>query len=389
MFSLNAFGESLGMPSELTPAQARLIALYLPQFHPIPENDEWWGKGFTEWTNVAKAKPLYRGHWQPRLPADLGFYDLRIPEVREQQANLARAAGVEGFCYWHYWFGNGRRILERPFAEVLASGRPDFPFSLAWANQTWSGIWHGSPNKILMKQEYPGPSDEQAHFELVLPAFRDHRYITVDGKPIFALLDAGDHPDPPGFIRHWRQLAEQAGLPGLYFIAMWNRGPNPKLSEFDAIAEFGPGDFLQTLPAGRWSQRVRRWKQGEFGPWLRPVFGKRLLKPQRYKYSDVVKAAFTSKFAEDPRYIPTVLPGWDNTPRSAHRGVVFEEATPALFGDYLKKAIALLKRKPAQERIIFLKAWNEWAEGNYVEPDREFGHRYLDAIHGALFPAAS
>jgi lipopolysaccharide biosynthesis protein len=389
MFSLNAFGESLGMPSELTPAQARVIALYLPQFHPIPENDEWWGKGFTEWTNVAKAKPLYRGHWQPRLPADLGFYDLRIPEVREQQADLARAAGVEGFCYWHYWFGNGRRILERPFAEVLASGKPDFPFSLAWANQTWSGIWHGSPNKILMKQEYPGPDDEQAHFELVLPAFRDHRYITVDGKPIFALLDAGDHPDPPGFIRHWRRLAEQAGLPGLYFIAMWNRGPDPKLAEFDAIAEFGPGDFLQTLPTDRWSQRLRRWKQGQFGPLLRPVFGNRLLRPQRYKYSDVVKAAFTSKFAEDPRYIPTVLPGWDNTPRSAHRGVVFEEATPALFGSYLKKAIALLKRKPAEERIIFLKAWNEWAEGNYVEPDREFGHQYLDAIHGALFPAAS
>jgi len=377
------------MPSDFAAAKARLIALYLPQFHPIPENDEWWGKGFTEWTNVAKAKPLYRGHWQPRLPADLGFYDLRIPEVRENQAELAREAGVEGFCYWHYWFGNGRRILERPFNEVLASGKPDFPFCLAWANQSWSGIWHGSPNKILMKQDYPGPDDERAHFELVLPAFRDRRYMTVDGKPIFVLLDPRDHPDPPGFIRHWRQMAETAGLPGLYLIAMWNRGPDPKLAAFDAIAEFGPGDFLNTLPMDRWSERLRRWKQGEFGPLLRSVFGDRLRKPGRFNYTDVVKAAFTSKLAEDPRYIPTVLPGWDNTPRSAHRGVVFEGATPALFGRYLRKAIDLLNRKPPQERLIFLKAWNEWAEGNYVEPDREFGHQYLEAIRQALHPAAN
>jgi lipopolysaccharide biosynthesis protein len=377
------------MPSDFAAAKARLIALYLPQFHPIPENDEWWGKGFTEWTNVAKAKPLYRGHWQPRLPADLGFYDLRVPEVREQQAELARAAGVEGFCYWHYWFGNGRRILERTFNEVLASGKPDFPFCLAWANQSWSGIWHGSPKKILMKQDYPGPDDERAHFELVLPAFRDRRYMTVDGKPIFVLFDPRDHPDPPGFIRHWRQMAETAGLPGLYLIAMWNRGPDPKLAAFDAIAEFGPGDFLNTLPMNRWSERLRRWKQGEFGPLLRAVFGDRLRRPGRFNYTDVVKAAFTSKLAEDPRYIPTVLPGWDNTPRSAHRGVVFEGATPALFGRYLRKAIDLLNRKPPQERLIFLKAWNEWAEGNYVEPDREFGHQYLEAIRQALHPAAN
>src|SRR3954453_14122667 len=150
------------------PRAARVIAFHLPQFHPIAENDEWWGRGFTEWTNVAKAQPLFRGHEQPRLPADLGFYDLRVPETRKHQAALARAAGIEGFCYWHYWFGNGRRILERPFAEVLEAGEPDFPFCLAWANQSWTGIWHGNPKSVLMHQEYPGREDEAAHFELCL-----------------------------------------------------------------------------------------------------------------------------------------------------------------------------------------------------------------------------
>lgn len=377
------------MALDLAPEQARVIAFYLPQFHPIPENDEWWGKGFTEWTNVAKAKPLFRGHWQPRLPADLGFYDLRVADVRDHQAALAREAGVGGFCYWHYWFGHGRRILERPFKEVVASGKPDFPFCLAWANQTWSGIWHGSPNKILIKQEYPGPADEAAHFDLVLPAFRDSRYMTVDGKPIFAMLDPGDHPDPAGFIRHWRQLAEKANLPGIYFIAMWNQSPDPKLSEFDAVTEFGPGDFLKSLPMDPWSQRLRRWQKGEFGPILGPILGRRFLKPLRFNYTDVIKAAFGSDFARDPRYVPTVLPGWDNTPRSGVRGVVFEGATPALFKTYLKKAIDRVSQRPAQERIIFLKAWNEWAEGNYVEPDSVFGHQYLTAIREALHSTAN
>src|SRR6266498_1716919 len=160
--------------------EIRLIAFYLPQYHPIPENDEWWGKGFTEWTNVAKARSLYRGHRQPNLPADLGFYDLRLAESRFAQAELAQKYGIEAFCYWHYYFGNGKRLLERPFQEVLSSKKPDFPFCLAWANQTWTGIWHGSPNKILIEQIYPGLEDFKQHFYQVLPAFTDDRYLRID-----------------------------------------------------------------------------------------------------------------------------------------------------------------------------------------------------------------
>jgi len=161
----------------------RLIAYYLPQFHPIAENDQWWGPGFTEWTNTAKAKPLFPGHYQPHVPADLGFYDLRLPEARKAQADMARAYGIEGFCYYHYWFGNGRRLLERPFNEVLATGEPDYPFCLCWANDTWSGIWHGAPNRILMEQQYPGTADDEKHFETLIQAFRDRRYMRVNGRP--------------------------------------------------------------------------------------------------------------------------------------------------------------------------------------------------------------
>ena len=161
--------------------KARIIALYLPQFHPIPENDRWWGPGFTEWTNVAKSKPLFRGHVQPRIPADLGFYDLRLAETREQQAILAREAGIEGFCYYHYWFGGGRQLLERPFNEVVASGKPDFPFCICWANHTWSNkTWNRKSamqqDTVLMEQTYPGTEDDIAHFKSLLPAFRDSRY---------------------------------------------------------------------------------------------------------------------------------------------------------------------------------------------------------------------
>ena len=198
--------------------RARLIAFYLPQFHPIPENDKWWGTGFTEWTNVAKARPLFPGHYQPRMPADLGFYNLRLPEVRAAQAKLAREAGIEGFCYWHYWFG-GKRLLERPFNEVLISGQPDLPFCLGWANQTWSGIWHGVPSRILMEQTYPGPIDHERHFHAVLPAFHNPRYIRVRNMPVFLIYQPNELPSLPAFIEQWQNLALRNGLQGIHFVA--------------------------------------------------------------------------------------------------------------------------------------------------------------------------
>ncbi len=373
-------------------AAARVIAFYLPQFHPIPENDAWWGKGFTEWTNVAKARPLFPGHAQPRLPADLGFYDLRVPETRRAQAEMARASGVEGFCYWHYWFGHGRRIIERPFAEVLASGQPDYPFCLAWANESWSGIWHGNPGSLLIEQSYPGAHDEEAHFQAVLPALRDPRYICVDGKPIFVVFKPHGLPSTAGFIGHWRALAQRAGLPGLYFVAISNihrdgadRWHGRLLEPFDAVTPLVPQDYLETLPRGRVARLLRRLRQRDLGHRLDTLTRQRLRRPQRHDYADVVAAALQD-MPPGRRFLPSVLPCWDNTPRSAWRGVVYDNATPALFGRYLDKAIAKVAQHPPQEAIVFLKAWNEWAEGNCVEPDQQWGGAWLDALRSRLLP---
>jgi hypothetical protein len=356
---------------------ARLIAFYLPQFYPIPENDAWWGPGFTEWTNVAKARPLYKGHKQPRLPADLGFYDLRLAETRERQADMARAAGIEGFCYWHYWFGGGRRILERVFDEVLATGKPNYPFCLGWANHPWTGIWNGVPNHVLVEQTY-GPADFQAHFRAVLPAFRDPRYLTFGGKPIFLVHNALDLPDTKEFTDLWNELALKAGLPGVYFVGMTSKHENEILRPFDMLVENGPVSLLGRLPLDFKSRAVRLWRRRDFGALLSRLAHVPVPRPSRFEYREIIEAAMRTPLKEN--YAPCVLPNWDNTPRSGKRGIVFDNATPDLFEIYLKNAIGKVLHKPYQERIVFLKAWNEWAEGNYLEPDRETGMQYLDAV---------
>ncbi len=370
---------------------ARLIAFYLPQFFPIPENDEWWGKGFTEWTNVASARPLFPGHRQPHVPADLGFYDLRVPETREAQARLAREAGVEGFCYWHYWFGNGRRILERPFNEVLASGAPDLPFCLAWANQSWTGIWHGLSDQVLLEQTYPGPEDAERHFAWCLEAFRDRRHMRVDGRPIFVVFAPHDMPSTGEFARSWRAMAERAGLPGLFLVAIGNvfkEGVDPYrhpiYEPFDAVTPLTPHDYLEG--PGRLEVRTMRRKLREIdlGVLNFAKFG-RFRRPKRIDYAAVVRHALEA-MPDEERFLPSVLPNWDNTPRSSYRGVVYENATPALFEAYLGKALRRVAGRPAEKRIIFLKAWNEWAEGNYVEPDTRWGRAYLDAIRHVMRP---
>lgn len=362
------------IPSPIPRAKARVIAFYLPQFHPIRENDEWWEPGFTEWTNVSRARPMFRGHYQPRLPADLGFYDLRVPEVRQAQAEMARAHGVEAFCYWHYWFA-GRRLLERPFTEVVHSKQPDFPFCLGWANETWTGVWHGLPNKILAEQSYPGLQDYVDHFYAVLPAFSDPRYLTVDGKPLFYVYRPRGLPNAQEFTDLWRELALKSGLKGLYLVGEGPRSWDAQATGFDAavdttlvpIADWRP--WHQPLGRLRWKWRCFRGL------------------PTIYRYGNVCDSFVDDRVGSQPhvtRHL-VLVPGWDNTPRSGTNGLVLQDSTPELFGRHVRKALNVGMGEPLEHRLLFLKSWNEWAEGNYMEPDLRYGHGYLEALRGEVW----
>jgi hypothetical protein len=343
-----------------------VLALYLPQFHPIPENDRWWGKGFTEWTNVTRAGPLFRGHVQPHLPADLGFYDLRVGEVREAQADLARRHGVTGFCYWHYWFA-GHQLLQRPLHEVVASGAPDFPFCVAWANQSWSGIWHGAPNRILIEQTYPGPDDDIEHFRSLMAAFEDPRYIRISGRPVLFVYQPGDIPEPARFVDRWQKMAHDAGLGGLYLVA--------SLGESSYASHVGDGFDAAVhyqFPFGR-----------DATTWVRERMQARGMAhgPLRYPYPDAPGAPPPDLGG---LLFPSVYPNWDNTPRLGRRGMVATGSTPERFGRQVRRAIDLASANPAGEQVVVIKSWNEWAEGNYLEPDTEFGLGRLEALRAEV-----
>lgn len=360
--------------------KARLIPLYLPQFHPIPENDAWWGKGFTEWRNVAKAKPLFNGHYQPHHPADLGFYDLRVPEVREAQAEMARDVGIEGFCYWYLWYA-GKRLLERPFNEVLESGKPDFPFCLGWDNETWTGIWHNAPDRILTEQTYPGEEDNYAHFNSVLlPAFRDKRYITVDGKPLLVIFRPADLPK--GLPDYFRSLAVSAGFKGIYFIGIIKDNSEGKVilnNNFDACtvsktAGRAPlkGLFKNLLIKVLGEKKAAKLYHRVF---KRPFY--------IYHYEDVIPF-FDFKISDELPCYPCVMPNWDNSPRSGFNAHIWTHSNPSLFKKHLLKAIEKVEKYPDEQKIIIIKSWNEWAEGNYLEPDLKYGRAYLEAIQQVM-----
>lgn len=329
----------------------RIYAFYLPQYYPIPENDIFWGKGFTEWRNVAKAKPLFNGHHQPRIPSDLGFYDLRVDETRREQASLAKKNGITGFIWYHYWFA-GKQILEKPLELTCKDSEYDFPFALCWANQTWSGIWHGAKDRILIEQTYPGEADHIAHFESLIHVFKDYRYIKVGGKLLFLIFQPNEIPDIKNFVRIWNRLAEQNGLPGFYFVAFtWNWEWNHK--EFDIDAS------LPQLPLS-----LKRVDESDLIPTI-------------FDFATIYKYCIPSYVNGLERY-PCLIPNWDNTPRSGSNGVVFLNASPEIFKEQLKLADELCSslRNP----LIFIKAWNEWAEGNFLEPDLDFGTAFLDVL---------
>lgn len=347
----------------------RIIAFYLPQYHPTPENDEWWGKGFTEWTNVGKAKPLFKGHHQPHVPADLGYYDLRIPEVREEQAKLAKEAGIEGFCYWHYWFGGGKRLLERPFNEVLSSGTPDLPFCLGWANESWQAkLWNrdSSKNKTLIEQQYPGEKDNEDHFYELLPAFKDQRYIKVDGNPFFLIYKPLQHPDISGFMKQWNTLIKKNNIADQFYFVANAYGEE----EYAALKELG-FDAITFNPVSRMVYKSKLYS------FWRKVIRRLFDIPIVIKYSSAIKS-FTRNIDKQEDIIPFILPNWDHSPRSAKNAVVLHNSTPELFVKHVEEVTSIAKEK--KNNLIILKSWNEWGEGNYIEPDLRWGRKYLDVL---------
>lgn len=368
--------------------KTEILAFYLPQFFPFKENDEWWGPGFTEWTNVAKAKPLFKGHNQPRIPADLSFYDLRVPEVREKQVEMAKQAGVTAFCYWHYWFGNGKRLLEQVFDEVLESGKPDFPFCLGWANHSWyAKTWTKDGNdKLLIEQTYPGIDDAREHFRFLIKAFKDERYVKIDGKPFLFIFDPKTLPLE--YIEHFNTWAKEAGFNGLYLVA------NIKANN----------DIEQHLKNGYSSVLVNRIIQSsknkdaiikksfqikEKFPIMETLFKARRCiikkikkqKPKIIDYSTFYHNLITSE--EFNEYvIPQVIPQWDHTPRSGVSGLAWINSTPDIFYKHAKEALKAVENK--KNPIIILKSWNEWGEGNYMEPDSKYGHGFINALKKAI-----
>jgi len=359
--------------------KARVLALYLPQFHPIPENDLWWGKGFTEWTNVGKAKKYFRNHYQPRVPADLGYYDLRLPETRQAQADMAKDHGIEGFIYWHYWFGNGKRLLERPFEEVLESGKPDFPFALAWANESWKGFAYGLKDRnVLIEQLYPGNDDNIAHFYKLLPALKDRRYITVDGKPLFMIFKPQQLPYPKQFIDLWQMLAKQNGInDGIYFVGHSQLDPDPwSLADY-LVNGFDAVHYVQLSAFYKEQGLLIRGYKKLLSTYLRWT-------PRTVYYRDLVRY-WSNNIGREETYIPSIIPGWDHSPRSGIEGLILHNSTPNLFKTHVKKVIESVKEKPLEKRLVIIKSWNEWAEGNYMEPDLKWGLQFLEVLKEELY----
>jgi len=347
------------------------IAYYLPQYHPTEENDKWWGAGFTEWSNVTRAKPLYRNHRQPRLPADLGFYDLRMPEVRERQVALAREYGISAFCYYYYWF-DGKRVLHRPLDEVLASGKPDFPFMLCWANEPWSRNWDGGNREVLMPQTY-SPGWVEKFAADIAPLLRDPRYFRFRGKPVLLIYRLLHIPDTLKAVRTLRRALAKLGVGEIYLCANYTGFPD-EVGYTQNPADLGLDHYVGFPP-----HHTPSFRMNDAVTDLHPDFEGNV-----FNYEMTVQAMLALYTGSDGAIHPAVMMGWDNTARRVMRANSFHGATPAKFRRWMRKLIAHQRTKRRQSgELLFINAWNEWAEGTYLEPDRDFGHGWLEAVASA------
>ena len=338
----------------------RYIAFYLPQFHEIPENNEWWGAGFTEWTNVTKTLPRYVGHYQPRLPGDFGFYDLSNPDHIRRQVTLAKRGGIYGFCIHNYWF-SGLRLLEGPIRTILDNKDIDISFCLNWANESWSRRWDGSEHSILVKQNY-APGEDIQYAEYVLEFIADDRYIKINGRPLIMVYRPGQLPDPRATVKRWREVFCKRGFPNPYIVMPHSRG-DPRVFGMDAAAGFAPHKF------GSDARDIRHRLQ-----LLDPAFIGRVVS------YDEVAAGAVGNTPDGFRLFPGVCPHWDNGARRSggSGGLSLAGSTPDKYARWLKAASEFALKAPASdERIVFINAWNEWAEGAYLEPDRHYGCAYL------------
>jgi lipopolysaccharide biosynthesis protein len=357
----------------------KVIAINLPQFHPVPENDQWWGRGFTEWTNVTKARPLFPGHHQPQLPADLGFYDLRLPEARQSQAELAKAYGISAFCYYHYWF-TGKRILERPVNEIVESGTPDFPFCLCWANENWTRTWDGKDREVLLEQNYSS-LDDQEHIRSLIPILSDPRYLKMDGKPALFIYRADLLPDAASTAAIWREEVRKAGLGELFLGAFVTKQVDLDGWNFDVAVEFVPYPFKPT--AKRMLKRKTLAVLARVSARLNGT-----VEAAIHLYDDLKDnrtAAAPPPGADAERWLRCVTPAWDNSARRIKRPIIFLGSTPRKYGDWLKAMVGWThKHTPKGRKFVFINAWNEWAEGNHLEPDRKYGRAYLEETRLAV-----
>jgi len=351
----------------------RVIAIYLPQFHPFKENNEWWGEGFTEWRNVVNAKPRYWGHYQPRCPKDLGFYDLRLADSRIAQANLAKEYGIFGFCYYHYWF-NGKVLMEKPLKEVLESKKPDFPFMICWANENWTRAWDGRNRHMLIEQEY-SLEDDLEHIRYLMPYLLDERYIRIDGRPVLAIYKSPLLPYLSETIKIWREEARKFGL-NLYIVRFESANQCGKqyMEGFDASIEFQPiskNGYKYSLIQRVINKVFRR-------------FGMDSYLPSHINYRKYVDYQLKNQFSIDYKRYPCVTPMWDNSPRRKNAYFSFVNSKPEYYKKWLSGVLKRFIPYTPEENLVFINAWNEWAEGNYLEPDMKYGRSYLEATKEAI-----
>lgn len=362
-------------------SKIKTIALYLPQFHEISENNKWWGAGFTEWTNVMKAKPLIKGHYQPHIPINKDYYDLSDSNILIKQAQLAQDYGIYGFCFYHYWF-NGKLLLEKPIENLLKSKKPDFPFCLCWANENWTRTWDGEDKQILKEQKY-SLEDDLDHINYLIPFFKDKRYIKIDGKPVLLMYRTELHNQIIQATELWREEVKKAGFPDLYLIRVENfkRDINPSKYGFDAGMEFAPDNTCH-------GKKVAKKNIINY------LFIKYL-----HKLGIIKSPYFLNNFFSYPKvyenmlkrvkrnytYFRCICPSWDNSARRKAGATIYLNSTPKLFGDWVKQIKEYTTNSlPENEQILFINAWNEWGEGCHLEPDEKYGMQYLEEFKKAI-----